>query len=53
MELILAFIIDAHQGNEFPTNRCAPAPYQGGQRCTQVMSSEGEQDWRGSGRIDK
>ncbi len=28
----------SHQGNEFPTNRCAPAPYQGGQRCTQLRA---------------
>ncbi len=27
-----------HQGNKFPTNRCAPAPYQGGQRCTQLRT---------------
>ena len=28
----------SHQGNKFPTNRCAPAPYQGGQRCTQLRA---------------
>jgi hypothetical protein len=27
-----------HQGDQFPGRRCAPAPYQGGQRCTQLRA---------------
>ncbi len=28
----------SHQGDQFPGNRCAPAPYQGGQKCTQLRA---------------
>jgi hypothetical protein len=27
-----------HQGDQFPGRRCAPAPYQGGQKCTQLRA---------------
>jgi|694.fasta_scaffold31117_6 hypothetical protein len=67
MELILAFslfssqpapalaIVTDYQSSrdEFPERRCAPHPSGRGLSCTGVTSGEGEQDWRGSGRIDK
>jgi hypothetical protein len=33
----IIYIAKKHNGGDFPGNRCAPAPYQGGQRCTSAI----------------